>query len=69
MNPIDIAAAAFAALPHINRVWVDAKGHFHLHPENGGVLVERNVSKVETPAIENVIVEPHTKRNKRNKGR
>jgi hypothetical protein len=41
MSVIDIAAAAFAALPKINRVWVDAKGHFHLHPDNGGTLVER----------------------------
>jgi hypothetical protein len=41
MSVIDIAAAAFAALPKINRVWVDAKGQFHLHPDNGGTLVER----------------------------
>ena len=29
MNVIDIAKAAFDALPNVNRVWVDANGHFH----------------------------------------
>lgn len=48
MNVIDIAQIAFNALPNVNRVWVDAHGKFHLHPHNGGTLVERHAAPVES---------------------
>lgn len=64
MNVIEIAAAAFSALPHVERVWVDALGQFHLHPNNGGTLVERNAPKTET-----LIAEPKKKPKKQTKDR
>ncbi|CAB4130871.1 hypothetical protein UFOVP129_31 [uncultured Caudovirales phage] len=38
---------AFDALPHVNQIWVTKDGHFHLHPHNGGELVERNTQPTE----------------------
>lgn len=31
----------FAALPHVNEIWVTEDGHFHLHPHNGGKHILR----------------------------
>lgn len=59
MNVIDIAKAAFDALPKVQRVWVDAKGQFHLHPDNGGTLVERH------PVAEDNSVVVETKKKKK----
>lgn len=33
--------AIFAALPHVNQIWLTKDGNFHLHPNKGGELVER----------------------------
>lgn len=37
----EIANAAFAALSHINEVWVTEDGHFHLDGTKGGEKFER----------------------------
>lgn len=63
MNVIDIAKAAFDALPNVNRVWVDANGQFHLHPHNGGTLVERHAEPAE-PIAEPVAELPKKKKKK-----
>lgn len=49
--------AVFDALPHVNQIWVTKDGHFHLHPHNGGELVERSA---ENP--NELIKEPSKKR-------
>lgn len=63
MNVIDIAKAAFDALPKVNQVWVDAQGQFHLHPHNGGTLVERHAEPAE-PIAEPVDELPKKKKKK-----
>lgn len=37
----EIANTAFAALPHVNEVWVTEDGHFHLDDTRGGEKFER----------------------------
>ena len=37
----------FDVLPHVNQIWVTKDGHFHLHPHNGGILVERGAEPIE----------------------
>ena len=32
----------FAALPHVDKIWITEDGNFHLHPNNGGKIIERN---------------------------
>ena len=32
----------FAALPHVNEIWVTLDGNHHLHPDNGGEKVSRS---------------------------
>ena len=36
----------FAALPHVNAIWLTEDGHFHLHPHNGGEEVTRESLEV-----------------------
>ena len=33
--------ATFAALPHVNEIWLTEDGNFHLHPNNGGKRITR----------------------------
>lgn len=42
-NPSEV----FAALPHVDEIWITDDGHFHLHPHNGGERFERG--QVEIP--------------------
>lgn len=43
----EIAQGAFNALPHVDTVWVDVNtGHFHLHPHQGGIQIERDAPLV-----------------------
>ena len=37
----------FEALPHVDKIWVTKDGHFHLHPNNGGELIERGSEPIE----------------------
>ncbi len=50
----------FAALPKINVIWVKG-GEFHLHPNNGGVKVERIEEVIEEAPIGEVIEEAPNK--------
>lgn len=38
----------FAALPHVNEIWVTDDGYFHLHPHNGGKRIDRDDIKEES---------------------
>lgn len=62
ITPENIAAIAFAELPHVQSVWVDANGDYYLHPKQGATKVERNAAPKEESGEEG---KPVVKKNKK----
>ena len=50
----------FESLPHVNTIWVDAKGDYYLHPKKGCEVVTR--SKTENVEIVAEVTKPKKKK-------
>ena len=46
------AKEVFAALPHVDEVWITEDGNHYLHPDNGGKKVSRGkeAEEIKEPA-------------------